>query len=139
MPADDRSNVGLKPRAPSASATSTRPDTAANRAGRLPSEPPIAANLAPFGSRCHALDGQNTRVPSSVTTAGIRVRAAMRVTATAIASVGPSDRKMLSEDSSRARNATITTLAAEAITSPTRSTAVAIACLGASPARSLSR
>src|SRR6202044_4191242 len=110
IPADDRSNVGLKLRAPRASTTSTRPDTPANTAGRFPSARPIAANLAPFGSRCHDLDGQNTCVPSSVTTAGIRGSAAMSVTATAIASVGPSDLKMLSEDNSRARNATITTL-----------------------------
>jgi hypothetical protein len=74
-----------------------------------------------------------------VTTAGISVSAAISVTATAIASVGPSERKMLSEESSRATNATITTLAAEAITSPTRSTAVATACFGVSPARSRSR
>ena len=77
-------------------------------------------NLAPFGSRCHALDGQNTAVPRSVTTAGISVSAAMSVTATAIASVGPSDRKMLSDDSSQRQERAMTTLAAEAITSPTR-------------------
>jgi hypothetical protein len=66
------------------------------------------------------LDGQNTRRPSSDTTAGTRVSPAISVTATAMASVGPSDRNRLRVDSSRARKATMTTPAAEAMTSPTR-------------------
>src|SRR5580698_3929319 len=48
-----------------ASTTSTSPETMANRAGRRPSARPMAANLAAAGSRCHALDGQNTRGRSS--------------------------------------------------------------------------
>ena len=58
--------------------------------------------------------------PSSETIAGTRVSPAIRVTATAMASVGPSERNKLSVDSSRARKATMTTPAAEAMTSPTR-------------------
>jgi hypothetical protein len=61
------------------------------------------------------------------------------VTATAIASVGPSERSTLSVDSSSARNATMTTPAAEEITSPTLATALAIACLESSRLRSRSR
>ena len=139
MPADDRSNVGLSDSAPSASRISTRPEAAANTAGRRPRAPPIAVNAAPFGSRCHAFDGQNTAVPISDTTAGISVRAAMRVTATAIARVGPSDRKMLSDDSVSARKAAMTTQAAEAMTSPTRVTDWTIASFLSSPRRSRSR
>ena len=44
---------------------------------------------APVGSRRHVLEGQNTRGPSSDTTAGTRVSPAIRVTATAMASAGP--------------------------------------------------
>ena len=44
MPAEDRSNVGLKPNAPMARATSTSPETAAKSAGRRRSALPIAAN-----------------------------------------------------------------------------------------------
>ena len=99
----------------------------------------MAVNRAAFGSRRHDLDGQNTRGPSSETTAGISVSPAISVTATAIASAGPIDRSTLSVDSSSARNATMTTPAAEAITSPTRVTALTIACLASSPPRSRSR
>ena len=99
----------------------------------------MAANRAAFGSRRQALDGQNTRGPSSDTTAGTSVSPAIRVTATAIASVGPSERSTLRVDRSSARNATMTTPAAEEITSPTRATALAIACLESSPRRSRSR
>ena len=99
----------------------------------------MAANRAAFGSRFHALDGQNTSVPSSDTIAGIRVSPATRVTATAMASAGPSERSTPSVDSSRARNAMMTAPAAEAMASPTRATALTIACLGSSPARSRSR
>ena len=58
-----------------------------------------------------------------MTTAGTRVRAASRVTATAIASAGPIARKMPSELRISARNATITAPPAEAIASPARSSA----------------
>lgn len=94
---------------------------------------------AAFGSRCHDFDGQNTAVPMSDTTAGISVRAATRVTATAMARVGPSDRKMLRDDNVRARNAAMSTSVAEAITSPTRVTDWTIACFLFSPRRSRSR
>ena len=63
----------------------------------------------------------------------------MRVTATAIARVGPSDRKMLSDDSVSARKAAMTTQAAEAIPSPTRVTDWTIASFLSSPRRSRSR
>ncbi len=55
---------------------------------------------------------------------GPGVSAASTVTATAIARAGPIDRKMLSEDRIKARNATITAPPAEAIASPARSTRV---------------
>ena len=99
----------------------------------------MAANRAPVGSRRHVLDGQNTRGPSSDTTAGTRVSPAISVTATAIASAGPIERSTLSVDSISARNAAMTTPAAEEITSPTRATAETIAALGSSPARRPSR
>ena len=99
----------------------------------------MAANRAALGSRRHALDGQNTRGPSSDTTAGTRVSPAISVTATAMASAGPIDRSTLSVDSSSARNAAMTTPAADEITSPTLATALTIACLGSSPLRSPSR
>jgi len=99
----------------------------------------MAANRAPLGSRRHALDGQNTRGPSSETTAGTRVSPAIRVTATAMAKAGPIDRSTLRVDSSRAKNAAMTTPAAEEMTSPTRATAATIAALGSSPARRCSR
>ena len=62
----------------------------------------MAANRAAFGSRRHAFEGQKTRGPSSETTAGTSVSPAISVTATAIASVGPSERSTLSVDSSSA-------------------------------------
>ena len=99
----------------------------------------MAANRAAVGSRRHVLDGQNTRGPSSDTTAGTRVSPAIRVTATAMASAGPIDRSTLNVDSSSARNAAMTTPAAEEITSPTLATAVTMACLGSSPLRRPSR
>ena len=99
----------------------------------------MAVNRAAFGSRRHDFDGQKTRGPSSETTAGISVSPAISVTATAIASVGPSERSTLSVDSNSARNATMTTPAAEEMTSPTRATAVAIACLESAPPRNCSR
>ena len=99
----------------------------------------MAVNRAACGSRRHDRDGQNTRGPSSDTTAGISVSPAVNVTATAIASAGPIDRSTLSVEASSARNAAMTTPAAEAITSPTRVTALAIACLASSPLRSRSR
>ena len=99
----------------------------------------MAPNRAERGSRCHDLDGQNTFGPSSDTTAGTSVRPATSVTATAIASAGPSDRRMLTVDRTSARNAAMTTPAAEEITSPTRVTALTMACLRSSPRRSRSR
>jgi hypothetical protein len=39
----------LKLKEPTASATSTRPETPAKTAGRFPSARPMAANLAPSG------------------------------------------------------------------------------------------
>ena len=99
----------------------------------------MAANRAALGSRRQALEGQNTRGPSSETTAGTRVSPAIRVTATAMASAGPIERSTLRVDSSSARNAAMTTPAAEEMTSPTRATAVTMAALGSSPARSRSR
>src|ERR1700712_640251 len=68
----------------------TPPEAMANRAGCLPMAPPIAAKRAPFGSCCHALDGQNTRVPRSETMAGMRGSPATSVAATAMARAGPS-------------------------------------------------
>jgi hypothetical protein len=73
-----------------ASRTITPPEATTQRTGCRPSEPPIAANRAPVGSSRHAFDGQKTRVPSRETIAGTRVSPASRVTATAIASAGPS-------------------------------------------------
>ena len=70
----------------------------------------MAVNRAARGSRRHDRDGQNTRGPSSDTTAGISVSPAISVTATAIASAGPIDRSTLSVDSSSARNATMNDL-----------------------------
>ena len=46
----------------------------------------MAAKRAPFGVCLQDLEGQNTRGPSSETTAGIRVSPAISVTATAMAS-----------------------------------------------------
>jgi hypothetical protein len=80
-----------------------RPEAAAKRAGRLPTALPMAAKWVPLGSFCQALEGQNTRRPSSDTTAGTRVRPATRVTATAIARVGPRERNRLRVDRSSAR------------------------------------
>ncbi len=99
----------------------------------------MVAKRVPFGSRRHALDGQKTRVPSSATIAGIRVRPASRVTATAIASEGPSDLNRPRVERLSARKDTITAPAAEAIASPARVTAAATASRGESPARSRSR
>ena len=65
--------------------------------------------------------------------------AASRVTATAIASAGPIERKIPSEDSTSAMNATITAPPAEAIASPARSSAWATAARFSSPSRSRSR
>ena len=92
-----------------------------------------------FGWRCHAFDGQKTYRPSSDTIAGIRVSDVTSMTATAIASAGPSEPKKPSEASSSTRNATMTAPAAEAMTSPTRWTEVTIAVFLSSPARSRSR
>jgi hypothetical protein len=78
-------------------------------------------------------------VPSSETIAGIRVRPASSVTATAIASDGPIDLNRPRLERVSARKAMITAPAAEAIASPTRVTALIIACLASSPARSRSR
>ena len=81
----------------------------------------------------HAFDGQNTFVPSSDTIAGISVRPATRVVATAMARAGPSDLNRPSVDRVSARNAMMTAPAAEAMASPTRVTALIIAVFGSSP------
>ena len=99
----------------------------------------MAANRAEAGSCRHAFDGQNTRVPSSETTAGTRVSPARSVTATAMASAGPSDLNRPSVDRVSTRNAAITAPAADVIASPTRVTADTIAVFGSSPARRRSR
>ena len=114
-------------------------EAAANTPGRRPTARPMEAKCVPLASRFQEFDGQNTRAPSSDTTAGTSVSPASRVTATAIASAGPSDRSIPSEDSNRARKAMITAPAADAIASPTRVTALTIALLASSPARSRSR
>src|SRR5581483_6477892 len=139
MPAEPRSNVGLKLNAATESPARITPETTAKTSGRRRIDWPMAAYLALDGSRCHDLDGQKTLVPSSDTTAGIRVRLATRVVATAIASAGPIDRSTLSVDSSSARKATMTTPAAVAMARPARLTALIIACLLSSPARRASR
>jgi hypothetical protein len=64
--------------------------------------------MVPVGWRCHALDGQKTNRPSSDTTAGIKVSAVMSMTATAIASAGPSEPKNPSDASRSTRKATMT-------------------------------
>ena len=135
----DRSKVGRKLNAATASAAMTMPETAANRTGRLAIARPIAAKRAPRGSVFQAFDGQKTRVPSSDTNEGIRVRPATSVTATAIASAGPSERNRPSVDSASAMNDTITAPPADTIASPARVTAPATAAFGLSPARRRSR
>src|SRR3546814_10832723 len=118
-----RAKLGLNCSPNTARAASTRPEAAAKTPGRWPSERPTLANRAAPGPRFHPFEGQNRAFPRTVTTAGTSVRAATRVTATAIANAGPIERKMLSELSSRARNATITAPPADAIASPARSRA----------------
>src|SRR3546814_14091485 len=103
-----RAKLGLNCSPNTARAASTRPEAAAKTPGRWPSERPTLANRAASGSRFHPFEGQNRAFPRTVTTAGTSVRAATRVTATAMANAGPTERKMLSELSNRARNATIT-------------------------------
>ncbi len=117
----------------------TRADISAHTAGRRAIDVPSRAKAAPFGSCCHAFDGQNTRVPSRDTTAGTSVSPASSVTNTAMASAGPIDLSMPRVDSASAAKATITAPAAEAMASPTRSTACTMPLLASSPARSASR
>src|SRR5689334_14439314 len=96
-PESPRSKLGLKPKAKTASAASTSPETLAYIAGRRPREFPIAPNRAYSGSFVHDFDGQKILVPISETTAGTSVSAARTVTATAMASAGPIDLKMPKE------------------------------------------
>lgn len=138
-PVSERSNVGLNPNASTASAASTSPDTTANRTGCRPSASPMAPNRAAFGSFFHAFDGQNTLVPSSETMAGTSVSAASTVTATAMASAGPMERKMPSVDRTSAMNATMTAPPADAMASPARSIECETAVLLSRPCRSASR
>ena len=97
-------------------------------------------NRVASGSTIHFLDGQEiTRGPSTATTAGTSVNAASTANATAIASAGPIERKILNDDSTIAMKTTITTPPAKAITSPARCTAWDTAPRPSKPSRSASR
>ena len=75
------------------------------------------------------IDGQEmTRGPRTATTAGTSVNAASTAAATAIASAGPIERKMLRDDSTIAMKAMMTAPPADAIASPARSTAWVTEC-----------
>src|SRR3546814_13053673 len=93
-----RAKLGLNCSPNTARAASTRPEAAAKTPGRWPSERPTLANRAASGSRFHPFEGQNRAFPRTVTTAGTSVRAATRVTATAMDNAGPIERKMRSEE-----------------------------------------
>ncbi len=100
----------------------------------------MAAKRAFEGSRCQALEGQN-RTFSGIRhrIAGTRVTEAIAVTATAMASAGPSALNIPRLDRTSTAKATTTAPAAEVMASPTRPTALATASLRFSPARSRSR
>ncbi|CAM5676164.1 hypothetical protein SALBM135S_09168 [Streptomyces alboniger] len=89
-----------------------RAETTAHTAGLRAIDVPRRAKPVPCGSCRQDFDGQNTLVPSSETTAGTSVRPASSVRKTAMASAGPMDRSMPSEESVRAAKATMTAPAA---------------------------
>ena len=100
----------------------------------------MARNRVPSGSTIHFFDGQEiARGPKAATTAGTSVNAASTASATAIASAGPIERKMLRDDSTIAMKAMITAPPAEAIASPARSTAWDTAPRPSKPSRRASR
>lgn len=133
------SKIGLKLSEPTARTASSPAEPAATQPGRRPMSVPTRCESRCSGCLRQALDGQNTLEPRSEKTAGTRVSAATRVTATEMARAGPIARNMPRLDSSRARKATITAPAAEAMVSPTLPTASAMACLGSWPVRRCSR
>ena len=92
------------------------------RPGRRAISRPRRLNSAPSGARCQRREGQNRRGPTSVMTAGMRVRLAASMTATEMARPGAIACRKPRSASSMARKAKITTRAEEATASPTRRT-----------------
>lgn len=129
----------MKLKAKTVSTARVPPDATTYRTGCLPRDLPILPKRVPVEGCFHFFDGQKRALPSTDTRAGKRVSAATRVTPTAIASDGPIERKMPSDERARVMNATNTAAPADAIASPARSSACSTATLCSSPARMRSR